>query len=158
MGWGCWVLRLLPNSVIINLHSSVSLSLEQWLSNLTNLIHLIITITHQLDGLYNPLPARRHSSSTQTTHTSSSISPTSLISLTSSALCTSLSRTTALWHSLSLSLTKSLSLSLPFSHYSSNSNQQVLEKHFVVSANKTSTLLTLSSSSVIITYQPVRPH
>ena len=45
MGWWCRVLWLLPNSVIIYLHSSVSLSLEHWPSHLTNLIQLIVRET-----------------------------------------------------------------------------------------------------------------
>ena len=100
MGWGCRLLQLQPNSVIY-LHSSVSLSLEYLLSHLTNVIELIIY--HQ------------HSSAWPTSLSSSSISPRSLISLTSSAICTSLSLTTASWHSLYLLLTKSLPLPLLFS-------------------------------------------
>ena len=110
---GCWC-RVLPHSVIIYLNLSSWLSLEHWLSNL-----LVIS----------------SSLAWRTSQSSSSMSPTSLTSLTSPALCTSLTLTTG-WHSLSLLLTqRCLSQYHCYFHISSNSKQQVLEEHCGFSAS-----------------------
>ena len=126
-------LRLLTNSVIIYLNSSVSLSVEYCLSHHTNLIQLLshqsllisfrdFTILIQLIVTPQLLrPHKHYRNQPYSPHPIINFSHKSHLTITNNILVT-----------LSLSLTKSLSLSLFFT-VSSNNNQQVLEKHFVVS-------------------------